>query len=49
MENHFYNMKWAPLNATIFITHVRILRNRSYANALHSYAPDKDIWYFIQG
>ena len=30
MENHFYNIT-APLSVTIFITHVRILRNGSYA------------------
>ena len=23
MENHFYNIRWSPLNVTIFITHVR--------------------------
>ena len=32
MENHFYHIRWAPLSVTIFITHVRILRNGSYAN-----------------
>ena len=32
MENHFYHIRWAPLSVTIFITHMRILRNGSYAN-----------------
>ena len=32
MKNHFYHSRWAPLSATIFITHVRILRNGSYVN-----------------
>ena len=32
--NNFYHIKWPPLNVTIFITHVRRLRNVSYANAL---------------
>ena len=32
MENHFYHIKWPPLNVTIFITHVRSLRNGCYAN-----------------
>ena len=31
-ENQFYHIKWPPLNVTIFITHVRILRNGCYAN-----------------
>ena len=35
MENHFYHISWAPLIVTIFITHVRIVRNGNYA---------KDIW-----
>ena len=30
MKNHFYHIRWPPLNITIFITHVR---NGSYANA----------------
>ena len=30
---HFSICQWAPLSVTIFITHVRILRNGSYANA----------------
>ena len=30
---YFYHIKWSPLNVTIFITHVRILRNGSYDNA----------------
>ena len=34
MENHFYRIKRPPLNVTIFITHVRNLRNGCYANAL---------------
>ena len=32
MENHFYHIRWAPLSVTIFITHVCILRNGSYAD-----------------
>ena len=32
MENHFYHLRWAALNVTIFITHVRNLRNRCYVN-----------------
>ena len=35
MENHFYNIKWSPLNVTIFIMHVRNLRNGWYANIKH--------------
>ena len=35
MENHFYHIKWAPLSVIYFITHVRILRNGSYANAVY--------------
>ena len=31
--NHFYHIRWAHLSVTIFIMHVRILRNVSYANA----------------
>ena len=27
-----YHIKWPPLNVTIFITHVRNLRNEHYAN-----------------
>ena len=34
MKNHFYHIRWAPLSVTIFISHVRILRNGSYANVL---------------
>ena len=30
MENHFYHIKWPPLNVTIFITHVRNLRNMQW-------------------
>ena len=37
MENHFYHIKWPPLNVTIFITHVRNVRNGSYANE-HAYS-----------
>ena len=33
MENHFYRIKVPHLNVTIFITHVRNLRNGCYANA----------------
>ena len=33
-ENHFYQIRWPPLNVTIFITHVRRLRNESCANAV---------------
>ena len=33
-ENHFYHIRWPPLNVTIFITHVRRLRNGSYDNAV---------------
>ena len=32
MENHFYHIRLPPLNVTIFITHIRRLRNGSYAN-----------------
>ena len=38
MENHFYHIKWPPLNVTIFITHVRNLRNGCYANVLSNEA-----------
>ena len=31
-DNHFYHIRWAPLSVTIFIMHMRILRNGSYAN-----------------
>ena len=37
MKNHFYHIRWPPLNVTIFITHVRNLTNGShgsYANAV---------------
>ena len=27
MANHFYRIKWPPSNVSIFITHVRNLRN----------------------
>ena len=33
MENHFYHIRSPPLSFSIFITHVRILRNGRYANA----------------
>ena len=36
LENTFYHIKWPPLNVTIFITHVRNLRNGCYANVDHS-------------
>ena len=36
MGNHFYHIRWAPLSVTI-ITHMRILRNGSYANEASSY------------
>ena len=32
MKNHFYHIRRTPLSVTIFITHVRILRNWSYAD-----------------
>ena len=34
MENHFYHIRLSPLNVTIFITHVRRLRNGSYASGV---------------
>ena len=34
--NNFYHIRRAPLSVTIFITHVRILRNWSYANVYSS-------------
>ena len=34
MGNHFYHIKWPPLNVTIFIKHVHNLRNESYANVM---------------
>ena len=34
MENHFYRIRGAPFNVTIFITHMRILGNGNYANEL---------------
>ena len=37
MENHFYYIKWSSLNASIFITHVRNLRNGCYANDSYDY------------
>ena len=40
MENHSYHIKWPPLNSTVFITHVRNLRNGCYAN--ESYL---NLWY----
>ena len=33
MENHFYHIRLAPLSVTIFMSHVHILRNGSYADA----------------
>ena len=33
MENHFYHIKWPPLNVPIFITHVRNVRNGCDVNA----------------
>ena len=36
MGNHFYHIRRAPLSVTIFITHVRILRNGSYSNEKYS-------------
>ena len=38
MVYNFYHIKWPPLNITIFITHVRNLRNGCYANV--SVGPD---------
>ena len=35
MENHFYHIKWPPLNVTIFIMHVRNLCNGCYANGTY--------------
>ena len=32
-KSFFYRIKWPPLNVTIFITHVRNLRNGCYAYA----------------
>ena len=32
MKNQFDHIRWAPLSVTIFITHVRLLRNGSYTN-----------------
>ena len=32
MENNLNHIRLAPLSVTIFITHVRILRNGRYAN-----------------
>ena len=32
IENHIYHIRCAPLSVTIFITHVCILRDWSYAN-----------------
>ena len=37
MENHLFLIKCPPLNVTIFITHVRNLRNGYYANVFYSY------------
>ena len=37
--NHFYHIRWASLSVTIFITHVRIQRNGSYANAFYIFIP----------
>ena len=31
-ENHSYHIRWPPLNATVFITHLCILRDGSFAN-----------------
>ena len=35
MGNHFYNVRLAPLSFTIFVTHVRLLRNWRYANGVY--------------
>ena len=35
MENHFYHIKWPPLNVTIFITHMQNLSNGCYAKEMH--------------
>ena len=35
MGNHFYHIRWASLSVTIFIMHVGILRNGSFANAVY--------------
>ena len=39
--NHFNHIKWPPLNVTIFITHVRNLRNRCYTNVINGLASRK--------
>ena len=36
MENHFNHIMLPPLIVTIFITHVRNLRNWCYANGLYA-------------
>ena len=36
MENHFYRIRWPPLNVTIFIR-VCVTRNWSYTNGYHWY------------
>ena len=36
MESHLYHIKWPPLNFTIFIPHMRNLRNGCYANIAYS-------------
>ena len=51
MENQFYHISWPPLNVTIFIAHVRNLRNGSYANGiLQNMKPVMyktwNLWYF---
>ena len=45
MEHHFYRIRLAPLSVTIFITHVRILRNGRYANAFHTFYIDVICFY----
>ena len=40
MEDHFYHIKWPPLNVTTFITYMRNLHNGRYANVLCGYSND---------
>ena len=35
-ENYYYHIEWPPFYAAIFITHVRNLRNRCYANGQYN-------------
>ena len=43
IENHFYHIKWAPLNVTIFIPHLCNLSNGCYANVNICFGCSKEL------